>query len=77
MYFEFKNIFQQLKKIKIQEQDVEVHIQGMVKVLDVPWIENHGNNKSGGVGLSASDGFLLNRRVKSLENRALLSSKSL
>lgn len=35
MNSEFKNIFQELKKIKIQEQDVETHTQGRIKVLDV------------------------------------------
>lgn len=40
-------------------------------------IEDHGNNKSGGVVVSAKDEFLLNRRLKCLENRALLSLKSL
>lgn len=35
MYSEMKNILQELKEIEIQEQDVEEHMQWLLKVLDV------------------------------------------
>jgi len=66
MYSELKNILQELEEIEIQEQDVEEHVQQMnVKGTGcVHCIGNDGNNKSGGAGVFAKDGFRLNKKVK-------------